>query len=176
MPFWNVRRDEPATPDHEPILGAPSDELEPIALFAGRGVVEGSIDAMGRRMTELLNSRQDVRVMLPDGAGSGQWQSFPLADLVAVAPPPHPSNPARRISRRRHRVVLRAGAYRIVGTAHLPPGIHFDAYLQRRPGWLPLTDCTIGTPDADYEVDVAIVNSAHIAEIEPLLASIEGRA
>ena len=174
MPFWNLRRDDPmAPPPDEPILGTPSDELEPIDVFGDHGVTEGAIDPMKQRMTELLNSRGDVRVNVPTESGAGDWQSFALAQLVAVAPPPHPSNPARRISRRRHRIVLYAGAYRIIGTAHLPPGTDVDDFLLRRPGWLPLTACTIGTSEAEYEVDVAIVNTARIGEVEPLLRSLD---
>ena len=172
MAFWNLRRIEPADPVREPIMGVPSIDLEPVALFGCHGVVEGSIDPMGRRMTELLNTRQDVRINVPDATGTVRWESFPLGDVVAVAPPPHATDPARRVSRRRHRVVLQAGLYRIVGTAHLPPGPDIHAFLQRRPGWMPLTDCTIGTSEADYEVDVAIVNAAHIREVERLLGAV----
>ena len=172
MPLWNVRREPAADPTHEPMLGAPSDELEPVALFCVEGVTEGSTDAMGRRMTELLNSRADIRINTPRESGAAEWHNFAMADVVAVAPPPHPSNPARRISRRKQRILLRAGEYRFVGTAHLPPGTDINAFLARRPGWMPLTECTIGTEEAEYEVDVAIVNTAHISEIERLLVSV----
>jgi hypothetical protein len=165
MPFWNTRREDGAVTDPEPLI----EELEPIALFGAHGfVIEGSIHAMGGRLTEVLNSRHDIGVNLADDMGRMRWLRYALSDQVLIAAPPHTTDPSRRISRRLHRAVLLAGPYRIVGTAHLPPGGEFEAFLQRRPGWLPLTECTITTSEAEYEVDVAILNTAHIRATVPL--------
>lgn len=171
MAFWSVRATAPSADVVEQGDGAAQFDLEPVALFGAGRVTEGWIDPLGHRMTELLNEHRNLRITTDEDDPSA-WQTYELEQLVAVAPPPHPPNPAQRVSRRRHRIVLHAAPYRILGTAHLPPGADVKAFLARSPQrWLPLTDCILTAEDGELEVEVevAIVNVGHVSSVERLL-------
>lgn len=134
-------------------------EREPIAVFRVDGVVEGWIAKPAGRISDGLNDADRMRVGT-DGtdANGSAWLEFDLDEVVAVAPAPRASSPAR-ISRRHHPIQVEAGPYVVKGIAHLPIGADPQRYVAstgRR--WLPLTDCTVSGADDDWAVEVVIVN------------------
>jgi hypothetical protein len=174
MAFWPIHSNGGVSTDsRRSAVAVGSVELpEPIAVFRLTGIAEGWIDPQGHRVSELLNSGQALRIQLADERGApGPWTSCGVGDLVAVAPPPRAPDRARRVSRRRHRVALVAAQYRIVGTAHMPPGADPIRFVERTSQrWLPLTECSIIVWDDEYAVDVAIVNLAHVRAVEQLIS------
>lgn len=95
--------------------------------------------------------------------------------VMLVAPPALPTHQQRRLHRLRHRVAIRIADYRIVGTAHVPPGNRVDqAVFARRSAFLPVTDASIHHVANDEAVDlpVVLVNVALIDSVTELLAGL----
>jgi hypothetical protein len=133
---------------------------DPVAVFKIDGVVEGWMPHEQRRLSDMLNGGDSVRVRLPERDGNrDEWLVVNPETVVAVAPPP-PRSPSRlRLPRRQYPYVLRAAPYRIAGTAHIPSGsdpVHFLLTTPR--DWLPLTNCTVEGGNDAWEVEVVIVN------------------
>jgi hypothetical protein len=122
----------------------------------------------GRRLSDILNSGNPVRVRLPHRDGEpDEWFDVRPDTAVAVAPPPRQTPSPLRYPRRRQPFDLRAGSYRITGTAHIPPGADPFRYVKtvsRR--WLPLTDCTVQFGDDAWAVEVVIVNLRHVSQAD----------
>ncbi len=95
----------------------------------------------------------------------GRWR--------VVAPPPRATDPQRRISRRRNRLVALVGSYVVTGTAHIQPGATLDPYtLRRQVRFLPLTDAWVThrtEPSVDMGRPVLIVNTMNLIELRPAM-------
>jgi hypothetical protein len=61
----------------------------------------------------------------------------------------------------------------VTGNLHLPPGAEAgEEFLLRAPRFMPLTECYIlhnGEPPFEHVVSVVIVNTAHVAQLQPLV-------
>ena len=167
MPFWRVGR---AT-GGQIIDGSAARELaphlEPISVFTARGSFDGWIVAAEQRVTDLLNDHPHLRVCVD--AAADDWEDIDRDDILFVAPPARATDPQRRVSRRRNRLVAHVGPYVLTGTAHIQPGATLDPYILRRQvRFLPLTDAWV-THRTDSSVDfgrpVLIVNTVNLIEL-----------
>ena len=138
--------------------------LQPIRLFLAEMVLDGSVDPGDERMTDILNRGGELAVLPSgdEGFQAGDWRSGTIDDLEMVIPPPHVSQPEKRMERDRHPVRMRIGDWQLTGTAHLKPGAQADAMLLSTHPFLPLTRVTMGPPYGTPEtLDVVIVNLRH---------------
>jgi hypothetical protein len=167
MPFWKVSRatgsqltEGSAARDLEP-------HLEPISVFTARGSFDGWIVAAEKRMTDLLNEHPNLRVCLD--AATDHWETVDRDDILFVAPPERATDPQRRISRRRNRIVALVESFVVTGTAHVQPGATLDPYLLRRQvRFLPLTDAWVThrtDPEVAFSRPVLIVNTMNLVEL-----------
>jgi hypothetical protein len=140
-------------------------ELDPIKLFVRTGVIDGWIDAGGRRISDLMAEERVLRIRDADG-----WSTVSIADVLVAGPPPHLST--RRIHRVKRRVAFDVPPYEIVGTAHLPPGTQLDPFVLRtaRP-ILPVTNAWVHDTDTgeDHHLETAIVTVSAITRGRELL-------
>ena len=140
--------------------------LEPIQLFTLDGEVLGAIAAEGRRISDLMAAEPALRIQTEDGA----WSSISLAEVLIVVPPRQISN--RRIHRTKRRVAFDVPPYRVVGTAHLPPGTQLDPFVLRTGrSALAVTNAWIrdDAADQDHHAEVAIVTVRAITGARELL-------
>jgi hypothetical protein len=167
----HARRSRPLGEVEGSTVRAVAIDLQPLLLFRRSRVESGWIDPEGQRLTDLLNRQEALRLLLAGEEGEpADWVSCRVGELLLVAPPPRPTDPSRWLPRRRRRVGLRVGPYRVVGTAHMPPETEVEDFIaQRRQRFLPLTQCRVIMRDAEYAPDVAIVNIAHVHEVEHLI-------
>ena len=143
------------------------DDLEPIRLVTEELDLKGWVRTQGQRMTDILQSSEPFS-FLPAGAGQAWTDVFP-DELTLVVPPPHVSPPALRLRHNQHGVLIRAGSYHVVGTAHLRPGELDDPILRATRRFLPLTDVTFGRAEAPEEVaEVVIVNLRRVEDFQPV--------
>jgi hypothetical protein len=158
VPFWN--RGANSTPE-----ASPEPDPDPIAVFETAGVVEGLLPWQERRLSDTLNAGQPLRVHVTrPGTASADWEELDPDRVIAVAAPPRPAPSAARMARRRHEVTLHAGPYRFSGIAHMPAGADPGRFVRSTPQrWLPLTRCTVTSPDGEFEVEVLIVNLEHVS-------------
>ena len=171
MPFWNRRvtgsqvTEGSAARDLAP-------HLERISVFTTQGSFDGWIVAGERRVTDMLNDHAHLRVCLD--ARADQWQMIDRDDILFVAPPPRATDPQRRISRRRNRLVALVGSYVVTGTAHIQPGATLDPYtLRRHVRFLPLTDAWVThrtDPTVELARPVLIVSTMNLVELRPAMA------
>jgi hypothetical protein len=186
--FWNWRR----APSPSAIQGsaaiATAPELAPIELYTVDSRVVGWVAAGGRRVTDLLTSTDELRLWRPspgaldersappdpDVAGdSGEWESLPTARVVLAMPPEWRASRQLRLHRRLRRAAVSAGPFSVTGNVHLQPGVEVGIHLARQHSFLPLTDAYLlhtGDPPFEHVVSVVIVNTAHVAQIVPLVA------
>ena len=171
MPFWRVRR---ATGGHITDGSAARDlapHLEPISVFTARGSFDGWIVAAEQRVTDMLNEHPHLRVCID--AAADQWEMIDRDDIVFVAPPSRATDPQRRVSRRRNRLIALVGPYVVTGTAHFLPGTTLDPYtLRRQIRFLPLTDAWVThrlDPSVDMGRPVLIVNTRNLIELRPAM-------
>lgn len=143
--------------------------LEPIRLVLKNYEAVGWIQPRGERVTDLLHSGAPL-MFLPDNRDIGDWVPMEPAELLIVVPPPHVSQPERRVQRQLHEAVVRIGGYMITGTAHLMPGEELDPYLRSTRQFLPLTEATLTSEDGlrSEHVGVAIVNLKQVSEFRVL--------
>jgi hypothetical protein len=137
---------------------------EPIRLILEDADVTGWVRTEGQRMTDILQAGEPFSFM-PAGGEPGQWTEIFPDDVVLAVPPPHVSPPEQRLPRNQHEVMIRAGAYGVVGTAHLRPGEQDDPILRATRRFLPLTDATFGHENGlDEHAEVVIVNLRRTSE------------
>ena len=83
---------------------------------------------------------------------------MPLDELLIVAPPEQPTDPARRLHRPGKLIHLSVGPYEVSGSAHVPAGAEAIAFLLRHnTRFVALRRATIDSGDAP-EWDVVLVN------------------
>lgn len=145
-------------------MNATTEDLEPIRLIFEDADLAGWVRTEGQRMTDILQAGEPFS-FLPGGGDQSQWIEVVPDDVVLVVPPPHVSPPDLRLPRNQHGVAIRAGAYRVAGTAHLRPGEQDDPILRATRRFLALTAATFGRDDEpDEPAEVVIVNLRRTSE------------
>ncbi len=189
MTFWNPRRGGPgpsATQGSAALALAP--ELAPIELYTADSRIVGWIAPNGQRVTDLLASQDELRLWRPSPGrlddtnapaangrlpgDNGEWESLPTAQVILAMPPEWRASRQLRLHRRLRRAAVVAGPFSVTGNVHLPPGVEVGLHLARSQAFVPLTDAYIlhsGEPPFEHVVSVVIVNSAHVAQIVPLV-------
>jgi hypothetical protein len=186
--FWNWRRGPGPSATRGSAAVASSPELAPIEIYTADTRVVGWIAPNGRRVTDLLNSQDELRLWRPSpgavdsdgmpvvgtsvGGDTGDWESLATARVVLAMPPEWRASRQLRLHRRLRRAALVAGPFSVTGNIHLANGVQVGPHLLRGQGFLPLTDAYFlhaGEPSFEHVVSVVIVNSAHVTQIVPLV-------
>ena len=192
MTFWNWRRGPGPTATQGSAALATSPDLAPIELYTADARIVGWIAPNGQRVTDLLSTQDELRLWRPSpgplderslpsvdavavsatGGENGEWESL-LTDRVILAMPPEwRASRQLRLHRRLRRASCVAGPFNLTGNVHLAPGMEVGLHLARTHRFLPLTDAYIlhsGDPPFEHVVSVALVNTAHVAQIVPLV-------
>jgi len=143
------------------------DDLEPVRLITEELDLQGWVRTQEQRMTDILQG-SDPFLFLPAGGAQGWTEVFP-SELTLVVPPPHVSPPTLRLPTNQHGVLVRAGSYRVTGTAHLRPGELDDPILRATRRFLPLTGATFARGDgAEETAEVVIVNLRLVEDFQPI--------
>jgi hypothetical protein len=192
--FWNWRRgSSPAPTSGSSAIAMATPDLAPIELYTADSRIVGWLEANGRRVTDLLNAQDELRLWRPspgplDGAlagdtvrdsapeapdGSGEWQTLTTGQVILAMPPEWRASRQLRLHRRLRRAAMTAGPFNVTGNLHLHPGVEIGPHLiQRGPRWMPLTEAYLlhtGEPPFEHVVSVVIVNTAFISQILPLV-------
>ncbi len=189
MTFWNWRRGSPTATTSGAAAAALGEELAPIELYTGEARIVGWIAAEGRRVTDLLNEVDHLRLWRPTpgpidepGSGSappqvpshGEWQELLTEQVMLAMPPEWRASRQLRLHRKLRRVAVTIGPFSVTGNVHVPAGAEIGPeYLARRPRFMPLTDAYLlhnGEPPFEHVVSVVIVNTAHVSQIVPLIS------
>jgi len=174
MPFWKVGRTTGSEHTDGSAARDLAPHLEPISVFASDRSFEGWIVAAERRVTDLLNDHQHLRVCID--AAADVWEDVDRDEILFVAPPERATDLQRRVHRRKNRLVALVGAYVVTGTVHILPGTTLDPYLLRRKlPFLPMTDAWVThrtDPTVELARPVVIVNTAHLVELQPVLTEL----
>jgi hypothetical protein len=187
--FWNWRRaagaSATATAGSAAVALAP--DLAPIELYTADSRIVGWIAANGRRVTDLLNAQDELRLWQPSpgpmDAGltdpnptldeSGDWQSLVTEQVILAMPPEWRASRQLRLHRKLRRVALTAGPFNVTGNLHIVPGAEpGPELLLNGPHFLPLTEAYIlhnGEPPFEHVVSVVIVNTSHVTQMVPLV-------
>jgi hypothetical protein len=187
--FWNWRRGPGPSVTQGSAAVAMAPELEPIEIYTAESRIVGWIAPQGQRVTDLLSTKTELRLWRPSpgalddaslpsttSAGlpgdSGEWESLPTARVLLAMPPEWRASRQLRLHRRLRRAAVLAGPFSVTGNIHLAPGVEVGLHLVRSQPFLPLTDAYIlhnGEPSFEHVVSVVIINSAHVAQIVPLV-------
>jgi hypothetical protein len=189
--FWNWRRGATSTSTAGSSAVALAPELAPIELYTADARIVGWIAANGRRVTDLLNAQDELRLWQPTpgradaapssvapapgvgGGDQGEWFSVPTEAMVLAMPPEWRSSRQLRLHKRLRRVALSAGPFQVTGNVHLHPGVEVGPHLlMRGERFLPLTEAYLlhqGEPPFEHVVSVVIVNTAHVTSLTPLV-------
>ncbi|MDQ3691748.1 MAG: hypothetical protein M3406_17285 [Chloroflexota bacterium] len=190
MTFWSWRRSpgSPATQGSAALALAP--ELAPIEIYTADSRIVGWIAPQGQRITDLLTTQDELRLWRPSPGplddtdmpsthtaavpgDNGEWQSVLTSTVVLAMPPEWRASRQLRLHRRLRRAAVIAGPFNVTGNVHLHPGVEVGIHLVRNQAFVPLTDAYIlhsGEPPFEHVVSVVIVNSAHVAQIVPLVS------
>ena len=189
MTFWNWRRGAGPAATQGNVAMAASGEIAPIELYTADSRIVGWIAPNGRRVTDLLATQDELRLWRPspgalDGEAmppldttalpgdSGEWESLATDRVILAMPPEWRASRQLRLHRRLRRAALQAGPFSVTGNVHLSPGAEISHHLLRMQRFIPLTDAYIlhsGEPPFEHVVSVAIVNTAHVNQIVPLM-------
>ena len=189
MTFWNWRRGPGPSTTQGNVAMAASAEIAPIELYTADSRIVGWIAPNGRRVTDLLTTQDELHLWRPspgslDGEAmpladpsalpgdSGEWESLATDRVILAMPPEWRASRQLRLHRRLRRAALHAGPFNVTGNIHLPPGVDVSHHLLRTQRFIPLTDAYIlhdGEPPFEHVVSVAIVNTAHVSQIVPLM-------
>ena len=191
MSFWNWRRGPgpSATQGSAAVALSASSELAPIELYTADARIVGWLAPNGRRVTDLLSTQDELRLWRPspgplddrseplagvpaDPAAHGEWESLATERVILAMPPEWRASRQLRLHRRLRRAAVVAGPFNVTGNVHLAPGVEIGLHVVRTQRFIPLTDAYIlhaGDPPFEHVVSVAIVNSAHVAQIVPLV-------
>lgn len=186
LTFWNWRRGpQTASTGSAALSSAP--DLAPIELYTADSRIVGWIAAGGRRVTDLLNERDELRLWhpspgpldatpnakTPPDTDTGEWDSVAAAQVLLAMPPEWRSSRQLRLHRRLRRVAMTVGPFTVTGNLHLHPGVEPGAHLlSRGPAFLPLTDAYLlhaVEPPFEHVVSVVIVNTRHATSLVPLI-------
>ena len=189
MTFWNWRRGPgpSATQGSAAIATAP--ELAPIELYTADARIVGWIAPHGQRVTDLLASKDELRLWRPSpgpldemdpptdvdperAEENGEWESLATARVILAMPPEWRASRQLRLHKRLRRAALSAGPFSVTGNIHLQPGVEVGPHLLRSAGFIPLTDAYLlhnGEPPFEHVVSVVIVNAAHVSQMVPLV-------
>lgn len=192
MSFWNWRRGlgPSATQGSAAIALSASTELAPIELYTADARIVGWIAPNGRRVTDLLTTQDELRLWRPspgplddrsepstervgDPTENGEWESLATDRVILAMPPEWRASRQLRLHRRLRRAAVVAGPFSVTGNVHLAPGVDIGFHLLRSQRFIPLTDAYIlhaGQPPFEHVVSVVIVNSAHVAQLVPLVS------
>jgi len=187
--FWNWRRGPgpSATQGSAAIATAP--ELAPIELYTADARIVGWIAPHGQRVTDLLASKDELRLWRPSpgpldemtpptdadperAEENGEWESLATARVILAMPPEWRASRQLRLHKRLRRAALSAGPFSVTGNIHLQPGVEVGPHLLRSAGFIPLTDAYLlhnGEPPFEHVVSVVIVNAAHVTQMVPLV-------
>ena len=192
MTFWNWRRGPGPSATQGSAAIATSTDLAPIELYTADARIVGWIAPNGQRVTDLLASQDELRLWRPSPGplddrsmpgddteptmaipgDSGEWESLSTSRVILAMPPEWRASRQLRLHRRLRRAACVAGPFNITGNIHLAPGVEIGLHLTRTTRFIPLTDAYIlhsGEPPFEHVVSVAIVNTAHLAQIVPLV-------
>jgi hypothetical protein len=190
--FWNWRRGPGPSATQGSAAIATSPDLAPIELYTADARIVGWIAPNGQRVTDLLTTQDELRLWRPSPGplddrampaddvepttavpgDSGEWESLATSRVILAMPPEWRASRQLRLHRRLRRAACVAGPFNITGNVHLAPGVEVGLHLTRTNRFIPLTDAYIlhsGEPPFEHVVSVAIVNTAHIAKIVPLV-------
>ncbi|HEX2766455.1 MAG TPA: hypothetical protein VHR55_07465 [Candidatus Limnocylindria bacterium] len=191
MTFWNWRRGGQQSAVQGTAAVNLATDLAPIELYTADARIVGWIAPQGQRVTDLLSSQDELRLWRPspgplDGAephgadatlaapgDSGEWETLPTARVILAMPPEWRASRQLRLHRRLRRAAVAAGPFSLTGNVHLAPGMEIGNHLTRVDRFLPLTDAHVlhnGEPPFEHVVSVALVNTAHVTQIKPLVA------
>lgn len=171
-------------------LAAATAELVPIELYTLDSRIVGWIAPNGLRVTDMLNSRPEIRLWRPspgplddkampasvdpdEASQSGEWHSLATEHIVLAMPPEWRASRQLRLHRRLDRAAVMAGPFSVTGNIHLTPGVEIGPHLLQLQPFLPLTDAHIlhnADPHFEHVVSVVIVNAEHVSQILPLVA------
>ena len=197
MTFWNWRRGAQTAASSGSAALSLAPDLAPIELYTADARVVGWVASGGRRVTDLLNEQDELRLWRPApgpmdatlGSGevapmrpralphpdgeNGEWHAMPTAQVLLAMPPEWRSSRQLRLHRRLRRVAMSVGPFSVTGNLHLHPGVEPGAHLLTRgQAFLPLTDAYLlhaGDPPVEHVVSVVIVNTRHTTTLTPLV-------
>jgi hypothetical protein len=187
--FWNWRRGTgtSATGTAGSAAMSLAPDLAPIELYTADSRIVGWIAANGRRVTDLLNAQDELRLWqpspgpmgapLPDQGPTldeaGDWQSLTTEQVILAMPPEWRASRQLRLHRKLRRVSMAAGPFNVTGNLHVVPGAEPGPdLLLHGPHFLPLTEAYIlhnGHPPFEHVVSVVIVNTSHVTQMVPLV-------
>jgi hypothetical protein len=187
--FWNWRRASSSSATVGSSAVALEPELAPIELYTADSRIVAWIEANGQRVTDLLNSQDELRLWQPTpgplapelsapsgGPNSGdgnEWQSVLTESVILAMPPEWRASRQLRLHKRLRRVAITAGPFSVTGNLHLHPGVEVGNHLLTRgQRFLPLTEAYLlhqAEPPFEHVVSVLIVNAAHITSLTPLV-------
>jgi hypothetical protein len=148
-------------------------ELIGLVIFTPEGPARIRVRAPRMRITDWLNSSEPIEVLEGDSnteLPSSGWKALSRNECLIVLPPAEPTDPTRRLHRRKQRVSMRLGPLTVSGAAHIPAGTEATAFLKRHGlSFVALTDVTIDPPD--HGIDSAPVAIVHLAVAERLQPS-----
>ena len=141
MTFWNWRRGTGAATSGSAAM-AMAPDLAPIELYTADARIVGWIAANGRRVTDLLNAQDELRLWHPSpgpieaadrsdrchGARcpntdeTGEWQTLMTEQLILAMPPEWRASRQLRLHRKLRRVALTAGPFSVTGNLHCRSG------------------------------------------------------
>lgn len=125
------------------------------------------------RVTDLVNRVVTIRVVpfdvppadlsqrvdMPAGA---EWADLEVGEALLIFPPPHVTDPQRRLHRPKQPVDIAIGPFEVSGAVHIPPGAQAAGFLFRQTTrFSPITGATVRDtrePGFELRADVVLVN------------------
>lgn len=163
--------------------GAAPFELAAIDLITDAGRRFGWIATDGERTSDWLNAGDDVVVhglrdvplddeisapVMPGGQGLATHR-LTRAEIIFAVPPPLPPNRHLRLHRRKVRINLEIGDYRVSGQLHVRPGADASDYILRTSrSMVPLTDVELvhtAEPEFRRLLPVLILNARRVTRM-----------
>jgi hypothetical protein len=181
--FWDWRTPSGANVATPPALQAAETTLEPVEVYTPTAMIHGMVEPEGRRLSDILNSNSVLAIRNArstsllsdvDGSDTSGWSRLPTDEILFVMPPKHESARQLRVHRRQHRVRIRTGQFRIVGNAHVLPGIRLDHpyVLRSRMHFLAITDAhvsSLGDPAWERSAPVVLVNIRPVEDLKEVV-------
>jgi hypothetical protein len=138
--FWKRRAGSSAPPAEE--SSAP--ELSPIRVYTADSIVDGWIEPVTERLSDVLNVVDSLSVARAREPEEADWVSLQREEMLLIAPPPQGDDSARRLHRVRRPIHVVRGRYIVEARVHLIAGIDLDPHLARSGRqFLALTDAWV---------------------------------